>query len=53
MRRRNQIATDRQPVTRKSKVNTELVAALHAYAEACKLAKAQGTVRPNIKNYVK
>lgn len=53
MRRRNEINLDAHKTTRKSKVNTELVAALHKYAEAVKLAKAQGTARPHISSFVK
>lgn len=52
MKHRNQIATDHQPVTRKSKVNTELVAQLHAYAAATKAAKVNGTQRPHINDFV-
>lgn len=53
MRRRNEINLDAHKTTRKSKVNVELVAQLHQYAAACKLAKAQGTARPHISQYVK
>lgn len=53
MKHKGQISTDHQPAPRRpAKRDTALSEALHRYAAAVKLAKANGTVRPNITQFV-